>query len=467
MRPVLLFCCHPLTGHFTPVVRIAVALRERGWRVAFLGAAFFRARIEAAGLEYLPLLGPAAGLDDNSLFDRGGVHADGLPADEAASLPQSITDARHQALTALPAEWASLQGAVASLACRHPGQRVFVVSEAFFYGAMPLRYGATLPPAARGVLPRTLCISITAPAIRSAELPPFGRPEAFDPSPAGRAHLAAVWARWLAGEAAPLTALLRQKMREAGATVDDDDPHMVYMGGANYVCHDAIAQVGVPSLEFPRSDAPPGFRVVGVVPPAAPVGSGAPPAFSWWAELVANRQTKARKVVVVAQGTVETEPTELIVPTLRVLGGDEGVLAVAVLGVRGASLKTALPGNARVADYLAYDAVLPYADLWVHNGGYGATMHGIAHGVPMVVAGDTQDKPESAKRVQHSGLGVDLGTARPADDALRRAITAVLSDADGGRYTATARAMQAEALALDCFGSVEAMVEEQVALCGP
>lgn len=465
--PILLFCCHPLTGHFTPVLRIAAGLHQQhGWRVAFLSAAFFRARIEAAGLQFLPLVGDVADLDDDSLFDRKKGGVGGLSADVTAGLPQSVTDSRHQALCALPGEWASLQTAVDTLTQENPGERILVVTEAFFYGAMPFKYGVSLPPA---VLPRSVCISITAPAIRSVDLPPFGHPAPFDQTPTGRARSAALWDEWITTRAAPLSTLFQQNIKEAGVPDDDDDDDgrvstIVFMGGANYVCHDAIAQVGVPSFEFPRSDMPAGFRIVGVVPPVVPA---APPPLPWWDELVANQALSAKdrkKVVIVAQGTVETEPTELILPTIRLLGDRPDVLTIAILGVRGATLKapSPLPPNCRVADYLSYDAVLPYAALWVHNGGYGATMHGIAHGVSQVLAGDTQDKPENGKRVQYSGLGIDLATARPTPEALGAALDAVLASP---AYSATAKAMQAEAAGMDCVGNVEQMILEQIQAC--
>ncbi|CAK7216839.1 hypothetical protein SCUCBS95973_002945 [Sporothrix curviconia] len=446
-RPILLFCCHPLTGHITPVLRIAAGLhQQRGWRVAFLSSALFRARIEAAGLQFLPLVGGVEHLDDNVLFDRSPL-ATMEGVDAASGLPQSVTDSRHQTLYALPGEWASLRTALQTLSAQAaPGERILVVSEAFYYGAMPLKANlALLPPA---VLPVSLCVSITAPAIRSVDLPPFGNLTPFDQSPAGRERAEALWDEWCA-KVAPLTAVLQIKLEQTGVR---ETSSIVFMGGSNYTCHDAIAQTGVPSFEFPRSDMPAEFRIVGVAPPVVPA---APPPFAWWSD-VATAREQGRRVVVVAQGTVETEPTELILPTLCLLADTPDVLTVAVLGVRGASLQAGdLPRNSRVADYLSYDAILPYASLWVHNGGYGATMHGIAHGVPMVLAGDTQDKPENGKRVAYCGVGVDLQTAHPTDEALGAAMREVLGNP---RYAATAKAMQAEAAGMDCVGNVEDMI---------
>ena len=67
----------------------------------------------------------------------------------------------------------------------------------------------------------------------------------------------------------------------------------------------------------------------------------------------------------------------------------------------------------------------------VTNGGYGAVQRALATGVPLVVAGDTEDKPEVAARVAWSGAGIDLRTGTPTAKAVRNAVREVLGD---GRY---------------------------------
>ena len=51
-----------------------------------------------------------------------------------------------------------------------------------------------------------------------------------------------------------------------------------------------------------------------------------------------------------------------------------------------------LPANARVAGLLPYDQLMPRLSAFVTNGGYGGLNAALAHGVPVVVAGDTEDK---------------------------------------------------------------------------
>ena len=87
-----------------------------------------------------------------------------------------------------------------------------------------------------------------------------------------------------------------------------------------------------------------------------------------------------------------------------------------------------MPPNAFAAEFVPYDRLLPRTDVFVTNGGYGGLHYAMEYGVPVVVAGDTEDKPETAARSAWSGIGVDLGTGRPTGAAVRRGVRKVLGD---------------------------------------
>jgi UDP:flavonoid glycosyltransferase YjiC (YdhE family) len=57
----------------------------------------------------------------------------------------------------------------------------------------------------------------------------------------------------------------------------------------------------------------------------------------------------------------------------------------------------------------------------VTNGGYGGIQFALAHGVPLVVAGETEEKPDIAARVAWSGAG-NLKTGTPSADAVKAAV---------------------------------------------
>ncbi|KKY32820.1 putative udp-glucuronosyl udp-glucosyltransferase [Diaporthe ampelina] len=377
----ILFVCHPLTGHITPALRVASELRRRGWPVSFLGPTTHQHRISASGVDFMPLQGEAD-IDDLLYYSPDNPEPPVPAYHSLLWYERALVDVEKHCLEPIPAQWRCLKEALVSLQERRPGLPVVVVSEAFFHGILPLYFGAALPDGVKQ--PNTLCLSVTPPAIRSVDLPPFGYPLPFSQSPEGRARNSQAWGIF-GEETSSLKRLFEAKLAEAGATRFPPGP---ILQGVNYTIHDAILQIGVPSFEYPRSDWPKQFQFLGFLPLGAPPPNGYPNLPGWWGELTSTE----KKVVVVAQGTVETDPNDLIIPTIEALRERDDVLVAAIMGRKGAALPAdfEVPRNALVTDYLHYDAVLPHADVWVHNGGYGAITHGIAHGVPMVVAGEVR-----------------------------------------------------------------------------
>lgn len=458
----ILFLCHPLTGHLTPSLRVAADLHRRGWHITFLGPTAHQTRITASGAEFLPLQDDAD-IDDLLYYapPPADTHSSthySPPVPGYHSLPwqdRALVDLEKHCLSTIPTQWRCVKDALAKLHAQHPERRVVIINEAFFMGILPLYLDAPLDTPK----PKTLCLSITPPVIRSIDLPPFDYPLPFTQTQEGRARNAKAWDHW-AESTASLKELLGAKLAEAGAT-RELGPETVVLDGVNYVCHDAVLQIGVPGFEYPRSDWPPHFQLVGFLPLAQAPAGGYPNLPGWWDEVTTAAKERRKKIVVVAQGTVETNPYDLIIPTIEAMRKREDVLVIAILGRKGARLPDGFeaPNNARVTDYLHYDAVLPYASVWVHNGGYGAITHGVAHAVPMVVAGEGQDKPENIKRVRYSEIGVGLGTAKPTVRDLRISLYDVLNKE---KYTERIAVLRQETIELDCFGRIEKAVLDAI-----
>jgi UDP:flavonoid glycosyltransferase YjiC (YdhE family) len=125
--------------------------------------------------------------------------------------------------------------------------------------------------------------------------------------------------------------------------------------------------------------------------------------------------------VLVNQGTIATDASDLIIPTLQALA-TEDVLVVATTGGAPVAAPGPLPPNARVAPFIPFGALLPHVDVMVTNGGYGGVQFALAHGVPLVVAGTTEEKPEIAARVAWSGAGINLKTGTPTPEQIRAAV---------------------------------------------
>jgi MGT family glycosyltransferase len=172
-----------------------------------------------------------------------------------------------------------------------------------------------------------------------------------------------------------------------------------------------------PAFEFPHRNLPPQIHYVGPMLPPMP-NHFAPP--SWWSEL-----SSGRPVVHVTQGTVATDVTQLVLPTIQALAGEDLLLVVTTpeperLG--------AIPANVRVERMVPHSALLSHVDVMVTNGGYNGVKVALAHGVPLVAAGASEDKPEVASRIAWTGAGINLKTGSPTPDRLRDAIKAILQD---------------------------------------
>ena len=204
-----------------------------------------------------------------------------------------------------------------------------------------------------------------------------------------------------------------------------------------------MLQPTVPAFEYPQSDLPRTLHFIGPLTPPVPPQMDLP---AWWPDVLESR----RPVVLVTQGTLATDRRELIVPAVRALEHEDVLVIVA-----GTAEMDHLPVNARAAAFVPFAALLPHVSVYVTNGGYGGVQSALAHGVPVVVAGSTEDKSEVGGRVAHAGVGLNLRTARPTPGRLRRAVLELLGDSPQRRR---AQAMGAEMQRHDAPSEAAALV---------
>ncbi|MCM3920602.1 glycosyltransferase [Frankia sp. AiPs1] len=381
----------PLTGHVQPVLNLARHLVATGRRVTVVSGSRFRPQAEAVGAAFVPLSGPAD-FDDRRLGElQPWLH-------ELAPGPAFLEAMFGWFTDMAPAQNAVLQQVLA----QQPDAAV--LHEAAFYGTWPQLLGAP------GIRPRrTVGLGVFPLTLSGAELTMMGPPPPRDGLDVRGA--AAAFNAELAAQLASATARTQEVMAGLGATAA-----MPVISDAQILLPDVFAQLTVPSFEYPRVDAPPTLRLVGALPPEPPAAWEPP---SWWPEL------SQRRVVALTQGTVANHDlTDLVQPTLDALAGDD-VLVVAGLGRQEVG-DLRVPANARVEPFIPFDALFPLVDAVVTNGGYGGVQLALHHGVPLVVAGASEDKAAVAARVADFGVGVDLRTGRPEAAAIGQAVRQVL-----------------------------------------
>lgn len=121
-----------------------------------------------------------------------------------------------------------------------------------------------------------------------------------------------------------------------------------------------------------------------------------------------------------------------------------------------------IPDNVRAEPFIPFGHLLPYVDVMITNGGYGATQMALAHGIPLVIAGATEDKMEVAARVEWSGCGINLRKKQPSPQNFLDAVKEVL---ENRTFVENARRLQTEIMRYDAPTKVvellEGLVDEQ------
>jgi UDP:flavonoid glycosyltransferase YjiC (YdhE family) len=100
-------------------------------------------------------------------------------------------------------------------------------------------------------------------------------------------------------------------------------------------------------------------------------------------------------------------------------------------------------------------------DVFVTNGGFGSVNLSLSKGIPMVVAGDTEDKIFTASRVGWSGAGINLATGRPTGEQIRTAVRAVLLDK---KYKENATRLQKEFARYNAFDLITETANSMLSL---
>ena len=429
----ILIAATPIYGHVAPLREIAADLVRRGEQVTFLTGSSFRASIEDTGARFVAL--PAeADYDIAQLRIRYPERAELPPGPQALSW-----DLTHLFIEPIPFQHAALQ----ELLREADGEPVAVLHDTSFVGVMPVVLGAP------GVRPTAvIAIGVLPLTVTSIDTAPFGLGLPPDASPEGRArNLEAN--RAVRGVFAGVQDYAREVIRGLGATRE-----LPFFFDAGASVPDRFLQLAIEDLEYPRSDMPASLRFVGALPDQTSARPAPLP--EWWSQVEA-----ADRVVVVTQGTVANHDlTELIEPTLEALA-DLDVLVVAALG-RDAQLAN-VPANARVVEFVPFAELLPHTSVLVSNGGYGGVQQALRHGVPMVLAGQTEDKTEVTARTAWTGAAINLATQRPAVADIRTAVENVLNTPT---YKERAVELGAQYAKHDTFAEIHASIGEVIAQRG-
>jgi MGT family glycosyltransferase len=403
-------CTTPAQGHTAPLLALTRRLVGDGHEVVFFTTEHYRDKVEAAGARLVPF---APEYDAHDL-----MVANPEREDSAKRGVRGVKDdLRRIFVGPVPGQFADLR----ALLDDFPADAVVV--DTMFMGVLPLAMG---PRAGRPVL---ACVGVMPYASRSRDTAPFGVAMQPGSGPVLRARNAVM--NWATGHLVlrDIQRLAQDSLAAAGAP-----PYHGYLMDLMPDLVDAYFQACVAGFEYPRSDLAPSVSYVGPIL-APPTSSFDPP--PWWGELESGRP-----VVHVTQGTLDNADLgRLLGPALTGLAGDDVLVVATTGGPDPAPLLPDLPANVRLERFIPHDRLLPHVDAMVTNGGYGGVQQALANGIPLVVAGDSEDKPEVAARVHWSGTGIDLRTGKPSPGRIAAGVRRLLGEP---AYRKRAQALQAE-----------------------
>ena len=414
----------PLTGHVQPTLLVVRALVARGHEVVWYGASKFRTTIENTGAVFTPM---HRALD----WDDAQIEA-ALPAlQKRRGLARVKAQLIHMFILPMEQQLRDLEALV-----RQHAPDVVLADSAHL--------GAALVSETQHVPWATLGISaLVVPSIDTAPFGPGWRPSS---SRVGRWRNR--FLNWL---------VFRCMFREVNQAYQRGRLAAGLPARSSYFASLSpylYLQPTVPAFEYPRTDLAAQIRFIGPLVPQPSVHDVALPA--WWPDVEAAHR-RGIAVVLITQGTLATDPAELILPALRGIA-TQNVLAIVTCAQ---PIDTsALPANARLAAFIPYHVVMPLLAAVVTNGGYGGVQMALRYGVPLVVAGGSEEKPEIAARVAWCGAGVDLRTGRPSANKVAAAVTEVLSDA---RYKNRAHEISQQMQQRDAPNEAAMLIEQLVA----
>ncbi|KJK81173.1 hypothetical protein H634G_03707 [Metarhizium anisopliae BRIP 53293] len=391
---------HFPAGHTYPMQAVAQALVAHGHTVLWLSNPDNEARVLASGANFIPTKAIAA--LDSPLIK---AHKTGL-----FDQPRSGLDRR------LLAQVADYRAALAAL------DADVLLVDVLPQGARALCQLGEIPIyATLGVIP-LYTSALNAPVAASGAAPP------------------ASWARWLTNAASQLAgrfvqaplflrpATNRQRRALGLPNLRFGEP----LEESAYSPHLHV-QASSLKLEFNQLPNTAAHRkhTVFVGPLVTQTGTELSKLPSWWSGL----SSQNKRIIGITQGTLAMDPTSLVIPSIEALQHDAG-LALVVISPYEAEIRS----RTRCTENVYHAAWLPITQA-------------LSHGVPLLCAGQSEDKRDTAARVAYSGLGIDLKTDSPDVESVRQAAYAILGD-EG--YGSRAREMGDE---LSRLGGADAAVE--------
>ena len=391
----ILFACFPADGHFNPLTGLAMHLKEKGCDVRWYTSDFYAQKIKRLDI---PHYGFEKAVDTNAskieeIFPER--------EQQKSQVKKLVFDMIHAFILRGPEYFEDIKE------IKKEFDFDLMIADIAFTGIPFVKEKLNVPVIAVGVFPLTET---------SKDLPPSGL--GLTPSNSFFGRRKQDFLRFVADKF--LFAKPNKVMNEVLAAYDIDGEGL-NLFDMNIKKANLFLQSGTPAFEYKRNDLGNNIRFVGPLLPYAKKKEN-----RFWYD---KRLHRFDKVVLVTQGTVEKDINKLLVPTLEAFKNSNYLVIATTGGSKTKELKELYPDdNFIIEDFIPFEEVMPYADVYVSNGGYGGVLLAIQHQLPMIVAGVHEGKNEICARIGYFKLGINLKTERPLEDQLRIGVKQIIAD---------------------------------------
>jgi hypothetical protein len=350
----LVFTAIPHWSHYEKVAKIAVGLAELGYPITFITGGIFEDDVKKLHqkITFKSMLGKhdkmtaeeyeiadslGAGTVAQELFMMKNVLVESIP-DQHETLQQAFSDVRNQ--------WGD-------------SRPVLSLYDSILIGHYAVLLGSP------GIKPDTsIGISNHPLTLDSQDTFPFymGKRPAEGPD-ATKIHREANQGKKIDYTTREISEAMWQKLRAMGVK-KTHDWHMYH---ALQAAPDHVMTLGVPEFEFPRSDLRPNVHYFGGLKSKKTSNTSETTLPDWWDD-VAAAKAAGKQIVAVSQGTVGTDLSNLLLPTLEALKDRTDVLIIATtVAVEVADIPDlVVPGNTRIAKFVPYDLLIPEVQSLLH-----------------------------------------------------------------------------------------------------
>ncbi|KAF2104868.1 UDP-Glycosyltransferase/glycogen phosphorylase [Rhizodiscina lignyota] len=187
--------------------------------------------------------------------------------------------------------------------------------------------------------------------------------------------------------------------------------------------NDIWLAMAIPEFEYDRPDWDHRVEFIGMTTTVGVENQSLP---VWWDDVLEAKKS-GKTIIAASASSMDFDPTSLVLPTIEAFRNRDDVFVVAALvNFDPSTLNFEIPSNARVAKFIPMNEFLPHVDVLVSSAGYGTVQHALRNGVPMVLAGEAQDKQHTGPIAEWSGIGIYIGKTAVPPNEIQEAVDKII-----------------------------------------